>query len=501
MKILILITSLLICNSINAKTFDTISLVYEKKINKKNVFLLQLLENSRYNFTHYLNRTVYHDSGTYSIKGHKIEFISELHPNWSRKYLRKKYHISSKGLFSNVIDVLLRKDPKYTVSTTYSSSMNWMHNPVTDSIISPKVYDLEKAKKTSVYRPISPEKLREIETAELAQLAQLQLEKEKADLNSKSLYVEKKFKELVNKLMPEYNYLINMAYCGPGCYKELGGGSATFSRSDVKENKWSGDSSESYIINNWGLIIHESTHKMNEEVINSSPPQNMDGSHQHNVDFVSKKYLIESDKLIKVDVNEYFKSEEMISIIPVNLHPKVRVKFMLILGGEPDPVQRFNTYISKGSNSSSNVHGIYGLLDEFSAYYHGSNALLKAGKSKVSFSDKNREHFLGEFSKHFTAYYEFNLFIAWYLHYAKLYRKDVYTSLMENNNLRIAYTLIDKQFEKCISDYSKIKLPQYFKSKYEYIHTDYVPKLKGYLATEKLYLDEFKLDSIPNYAE
>ena len=501
MKIQILITSLLICNSIFAKTFDTISLVYEKKINKKNLFLLQLLENSRYNFTHYLNRTVYHDSGTYSIKGHKIEFISELHPNWSRKYLRKKYHISSKGLFSNVIDVLLRKDPKYTVSTTYSSSMNWMHNPVTNSIISPKAYDLEKAKKTSGYRPISPEKLREIESAELAKLAQLQLEKEKADLNSKSLYVENNFRELVNKLIPEYNYLINMAYCGPGCYKELGGGSASFSRSNSKENKWSGDSSESYIIDNWGLIIHESTHKMNEEVINSSPPQNMDGSHKHNVDFVSKKYLIESDKLIKVDVNEYFKSEEMLSIIPVSLHPKERLKNVIILGGYQDPVQRFYTYISKGSHSSSNAYGIYGLLDEFSAYYHGSNALSKAAQNKVSLSYKNRELLLGEFSKHYTAYYEFNLFIAWYLHYAKLYRKDVYTSLMENDNLRIAYTLIDKQFEKCISDYFKIKLPDYFKLIYDYIYTSYVPKLKGYLATEQSYLDEFKLDSIPNYAE
>jgi hypothetical protein len=72
---------------------------------------------------------------------------------------------------------------------------------------------------------------------------------------------------------------------------------------------------------------------------------------------------------------------------------------------------------------------------------------------------------------------------------------------MENDNLRIVYTLIDKQFEKCISDYSKIKLPEYFKLKYEYIYTSYVHKLKGYLATEQSYLDEFKLDSKPNYAE
>ena len=109
--------------------------------------------------------------------------------------------------------------------------------------------------------------------------------------------------------------------------------------------------------------------------------------------------------------------------------------------------------------------------------------------------------FLDGFRKEYTAYYEFNLFIAWYLHYAKLYRKDVYTSLMENNNLRIAYTLLDKQFSKCISDYFKIKLPEDYKSIYEYLETSYVPKLKGYLAIEQSYLDEFKLDSKANYVE
>ena len=498
MKIQILITSLLICNSIQAKKNDTFSSVYEKKINKKDVYLLQLLENSRYNFTHYLNRTVYHDSGTYTIKGHRIEFSSELNPIWSRYCLRNNYYINEKGLFTNAIDLLLRKDAQYIVSSTYSNSMNWMHNPVTNSIISPKSYDLEKAKKTSVYRPITAEKLQKIEKAELAKL---EVEKEKADLNIKSLYVEKNFSVLINKLIPEYNYLVKMAYCGPGCYKELGGGAASFTRNDAQGNKWCGDSSEFYILDNWGLIIHESTHKLNEEVINYFPVNNADGSTMSKVDFVSKKYLIESNKLIKVDVNEYFKSEEMLSIIPVNLQPKIREKNTLTIGGTLDPIHRFNTYISKGVNSSSNEYGIYGLLDEFSAYYHGSNASLKAGLIKDPLSNNNRNYFLEGFCKEYTAYYEFNLFIAWYLHYAKLYKKDVYASLMENNNLRIAYTLIDKQFSRCISEFSKISLTEDYISKYGYLETTYVPKLKGYLADEQSYLDEFKLDSKANYAE
>jgi len=498
MKILILITSLLICNLIYANKPVSIKQTYEFENGKKDIFILQLLDNSRYNFTRYLGKTVCHDSGFYQIKGHAIEFRTTINSTWANYFLKNKYYIDSKGIYVSRLNALLNKNIQYRLSEPTNNLTDWMYNPVTKTTITKTSYDFDKAKKTSVYRPITAEKLQKIEIAELAKL---QLEKDKTDLNSKSLYVEKNFSALINKLIPEYNYLVKMAYCGPGCYKELGSGGATFNRNDAKGNTWCGDSSEYYILNNWGLIIHESTHKMNEEVINYSPVKNSDGSIKSTVDFVSQKYLIESDKFIKVDVNEYFKSEEMLSIIPMNLQPKVKKKNTFTIGGDPDPIDRFSTYISKGAYTSSNEYGIYGLLDEFSAYYHGSNASLKAAQNKVSLSNNNLHFFLDGFRKQYTAYYEFNLFIAWYLHYAKLYRKDVYTSLMENNNLRIAYTLLDKQFSKCISDYFKIKLPEDYKSIYEYLETSYVPKLKGYLATEQSYLDEFKLDSKANYAE
>jgi hypothetical protein len=146
--------------------------------------------------------------------------------------------------------------------------------------------------------------------------------------------------------------------------------------------------------------------------------------------------------------------------------------------------------------------GIFGMLDEFSAYYHGINASLDAAKSKYALSNKIRYNLLESIYRYYSSYYEFNLFIAWYLKYSKLNKKDVYESMMMNTELRVAYTLIDSKFNKCLSDYSDaIKLEEALISKYKRNEDGYIKHLKRYLTAEQSYLDEFKLDSIPNYAE
>ena len=71
-----------------------------------------------------------------------------------------------------------------------------------------------------------------------------------------------------------------------------------------------------------------------------------------------------------------------------------------------------------------------------------------------------------------------------------------------NTELRVAYTLIDSKFKKCLSDYSvAIKLEEALISQYKKDEDGYIKHLKRYLTAEQSVLDEFKLDSIPNYAE
>ena len=74
--------------------------------------------------------------------------------------------------------------------------------------------------------------------------------------------------------------------------------------------------------------------------------------------------------------------------------------------------------------------------------------------------------------------------------------------MMLNTELRVAYTLIDSKFKKCLSDYSyAIKLEDALISKYKKGEDEYIKRLKRYLTAEQSYLDEFKLDSKPNYVE
>jgi surface protein len=60
-------------------------------------------------------------------------------------------------------DALLNKNIQYRLSEPTNNLTDWMYNPVTKTTISKTSYDFDKAKKTSVYRPITAEKLQKIE--------------------------------------------------------------------------------------------------------------------------------------------------------------------------------------------------------------------------------------------------------------------------------------------------------------------------------------------------
>ncbi len=498
MKILILITSLLICNLICANKPVSIKQTYEYENGKKDIFILQLLDNSRYNFTRYLGKTVCHDSGFYQIKGHAIEFRTTINSTWANYFLKNKYYIDSKGIYVSWLNALLNKKIQYRLSEPTNRLNDWMYNPITKTTITKTSYDFDKAKKTSVYRPLTAERLDKIKNVELS-LKQAEIER--ADLRIKTAFAEKRFAEMINRFIPKYNHLIQTAYCGPGCYKEISDGAASFSRGDDKDNHWCGDSSEFYLIHNWNLIVHESTHKMNDYNYDTLDYLSENGLTEEKYLIKSKKYLIEPDKHINVSVTQYFKTSEIETLVPKNLLPKLHDKNIFSFF-EIDSVQRFRAYIYKDANTTSNSLGIFGMLDEFSAYYHGINASLDAAKSKNALSNNIRYNLLESIYRYYSSYYEFNLFIAWYLKYAKINKKDIYESMMLNTELRVAYTLIDSKFKKCLSDYSyAIKLEDALISKYKKGEDEYIKRLKRYLTAEQSYLDEFKLDSKPNYVE
>src|SRR6185503_6637911 len=55
------------------------------------------------------------------------------------------------------------------------------------------------------------------------------------------------------------------------------------------------------------------------------------------------------------------------------------------------------------------------------------------------------------------AYYEFRLFIAWYLIYAEQHEKKTFSDFIGNQNIRVAYTLLDDLYKKMVDDYFRIR--------------------------------------------
>ncbi|WP_258542474.1 hypothetical protein [Parvicella tangerina] len=111
---------------------------------------------------------------------------------------------------------------------------------------------------------------------------------------------------------------------------------------------------------------------------------------------------------------------------------------------------RYGTYVqanSGPSTASSNQWGIYGLIEEFNAYYHDVRAQVEYFKCN-SYQGPSDE----TFGNTMHAYFEFNIFMANYLKYAKVYHKEDYDYMMKNHDLRLAYTLIEYNWRNVLTE-------------------------------------------------
>jgi hypothetical protein len=130
--------------------------------------------------------------------------------------------------------------------------------------------------------------------------------------------------------------------------------------------------------------------------------------------------------------------------------------------------QRFQTYIAEARlEHSTQQHGIYGLLNEFTAYYVGNRTAYDmivhlAKKSKLD-GWAWLEHITG-ISGTLTAHQEFRGFILSYLLFARKNRPGIYSEIMANSNLSKAYVAL----EAAHSDLDR----RWF---------EYLPKLVGHL--------------------
>ena len=122
---------------------------------------------------------------------------------------------------------------------------------------------------------------------------------------------------------------------------------------------------------------------------------------------------------------------------------------------------RYKTYISPSEESqSTQIHGVYGLLDEFNAYYHTARTVVdfwgyikdRDGKDLTTCIN-----YFSLFNNTWVSYADFKLFILKYLIYAKKHDTEVYGRLTGNENFKNAFLKVEKEFAGVLAEAEALK--------------------------------------------
>lgn len=292
----------------------------------------------------------------------------------------------------------------------------------------------------------------------------------KKNLEIKKEWTKKFFLTNIKKYSPSYLNVITEYYCGPGCYKQMTGvGNETVD--------WNEDTSYTTLINDYSTMTHETTHHNNRYL-----------NYDWNKNLWSQIVLVEPGIEINYDETPTFHSELFISIIPKEA---------------PQKIFRYKLYVSKGAFPSANLSGIYGLMNEFSAYRNGTRVAIEATNTAIKLNDKEKiKIFQTQAISEYFAYYEFRLFIAWYLEYGQKYKPDIYKKIIENTNLRIAFTLLDDGYKNDITELEKI-IKKYPIWSYDIFEKENVEYLKTILINHEKTLTKFRIEGVTkqNYKE
>ena len=152
-----------------------------------------------------------------------------------------------------------------------------------------------------------------------------------------------------------------------------------------------------------------------------------------------ERMYIGNNRSIVVPYTTIYRSKEMAGSVPVRCR-----------------TSRFSTYISKPiPNLASDVQGVYGLLNEFSAYRWGMNNNVKMFQYYDTLPDTMTTwgRFIADGVSNRLAYAEFKYYILHYLYYAKSHHPSVYRKVMRNEKFRRAYRRAEEDFAKLIWEF------------------------------------------------
>lgn len=146
-------------------------------------------------------------------------------------------------------------------------------------------------------------------------------------------------------------------------------------------------------------------------------------------DFFSDRFYIGNGESVSVRRTNVFDSAEMTATIPEALR-----------------TFRFNTYVGLEADAlmSSRQFGVYGLMNEFTAYCWGTNNYVQTYDYRVSHGDRTM-------SNEWIAYAEFRYYILRYMLYAKANYPTVYQGILDNNDFCRAFITVDSIYAGVIN--------------------------------------------------
>jgi|GEM_PF-3005810 len=216
------------------------------------------------------------------------------------------------------------------------------------------------------------------------------------------------------------------------------------SKSDAAEMYHYMDGSKDPIVDigNFGTAVHEALHGLDFEI----------GSSAEGFGTWPEGYFIEKGREVVVPDEQVFHTADLhASYFPAEVKRLFRYNTYILdveKSNGPAPqstVTKSRPLMPGESTTSANVSGIFGLLEEFNAYYHGMHAEYQLMKSGAKYKDD------GGSNLETDSYFEFNVFMAYYLKYAKEKHPSTYKSLVSNTALREAYTLVETNWRDLLT--------------------------------------------------
>jgi hypothetical protein len=259
---------------------------------------------------------------------------------------------------------------------------------------------------------------------------------------------DEKVYEYLDKYSPESSEMLRLLYSLPSSYK-LNGVTLKLS-GEQSPSFWVSDNSEKGIMEALNTIVHESMHGLTSRLPYSLLKNQ--GESYYNFKDIYSAFYINKDSSFLVKHSPVFNSNKISNEIPKALR-----------------TFRYKPYIAPRSNTlGSQANGIYGLMDEWNAYYFGTKAALNLFDYYKSKSNQNYEVYLDHVSNlagTYYAYYEFKYFILKYLEFAKSNEKEVYDGIIANFEFRMAFTSINDRFSGLLNQFEErldtiAKLPE-----------------------------------------